>query len=613
MCTPRTATAARFYLKLLLLGSCLALCNVPGVTAQQSDPFATAGEQVRERTNGELASITPGTLDRLHAPLLRSDLQLLGAQSCAAASCHGGPQPGVAQKQVSRGSEYQLWLENDPHARSWQTISSQQSVEMMQRLKIMQGNAIVDQAGFDNCLACHNTTKRFDEPRSHVQRSEGVGCSGCHGPEQLWARSHYQWGFDALGAADIGFVANGDLLARARTCASCHVGDQDRDMNHDLIAAGHPPLRYEFATYHAWQPKHWRDAETADRTAYEAQLWLAGQIAAADAALSLLQARSGQRHSASQWPELAAYDCSSCHHSLGLNNARRTPAQETQLAIAPLSQWNFVGLQWLIEDRIQRGAGTADDTRVLGTLSRVREEMETAAIPDAIRVHAAVVEARRAIDAWSRSQSGLSERNGFRSDRLGRIAARAAGKTQSFDTWESTAQLYLALVAARESWPGGWSGQLYPLSEQLRRGLRFPELVNSPSFAISQPQSQTATRAQARQLALNIASYLGPITFDNRPLPEDDDFSPHQLRLELESSFREAAQQWQAERQQRRDPAVIAEDARDVPQADRPDSLPPPRQPGVDRQPSGERPERPPVPRITPEELQRRLQELERN
>ena len=30
-------------------------------------------------------------------------------------------------------------------------------------------------------------------------------------------------------------------------------------MNHDMIAAGHPALHYEFATYHECQPKHWRE------------------------------------------------------------------------------------------------------------------------------------------------------------------------------------------------------------------------------------------------------------------------------------------------------------------------------------------------------------------
>lgn len=587
----------------LLFSLCL-LAASPAA-AQITDPFAASGELPAPAANPLL---TAGTLDRLHGALLRADLSLLGAQSCAAASCHGGPRPGTANTRADRGSEYPLWLENDPHARSWQTISSPQSVEMMRKANIMQGNAIIDQAGFDNCLACHNTTKRFDEPRSHVQRSEGVGCGGCHGPEQLWARSHYQRGFDPLASAGSGFVPNGDLLARARMCASCHVGDQDRDMNHDLIAAGHPPLRFELATYHAWQPKHWRDAEAADRTFYEAQLWLAGQIAAADAALSLLQTRTGRRHTTSPWPEFSAYDCSSCHHALALDNARSAPQADAAIAVAPLSQWNIAGLQWVIEDFVDRGVATEEDLRLLGTLGRVREEMESAAIPDPQRTHAAAVEARRAIDAWVRGPGSSMQRR-FRSDSLGRIAARASGKSASFNTWESAAQLYLALVAARESWPGGWSGPLQPISEQLRRGLRYPEMVNTPAFALSGPPGPTATRAQARQLSLQIAMHLGPITLDGTPLPGEDDPAPHALQSELESALQEAAAQWQQQRRQRGERPT-------VPPADAPPAGPKADQPGDARpqQPRAtEPPERPRAPRITPEELRRRLQELERN
>ncbi len=117
--------------------------------------FAVPADAQTEWVPSRLSSgpfIELQTLDRLHSPLLRNDLQLQGAQSCAAASCHGGPHPGVAQAWNSRGSEYPLWLENDPHARSWRTICSDESVAMMQRLGIMQGNQIVDQQGFDNCL-----------------------------------------------------------------------------------------------------------------------------------------------------------------------------------------------------------------------------------------------------------------------------------------------------------------------------------------------------------------------------------------------------------------------------------------------------------------------------
>ncbi len=520
-------------------------------------PIATANAQGLSLSSphGAYSSlVNPGTLDRLHSPILRSDLQLLGAQSCAAASCHGGPHPGVAQPWVSRGSEYPLWFENDPHALSWKTISSDESVAMMRRLKIMRGDEIVDKKGFDNCLACHNTTKRFNEPRSSVERTEGVGCSGCHGPEQLWNGTHYQYGFDPLGSTEIGFVANGNLLTRARTCAACHVGDQDRDMNHDIIAAGHPALRYELATFHAWEPKHWRDAEADDRTYYEAQLWLAGQIAAADASLSLLQARATKQHTASEWPELSAYDCSSCHHVLGLKDARRTPNTQSKTALAPVSTWNTAGLLWLVRYRQEQGQATNEDMRLDAALEAVRAVMESGPRPDAAQTVAAVGEARLAIAAWVDGVAGESERSQFRSDRLGQVVASAASQTRSFETWESAVQLYLATVAARESWPGGWSGPLFDQAEMLRRGLAYPELTSSPEYALRERKGPPATRAQVRQQTIAIARWLGPINLDGNLMPTEGERSPEQMDRDLENLLQQLKP-----REKKADPKKVAQ------------------------------------------------------
>lgn len=546
------------------------------------------------------SSIDGETLDRLHSPILRSDLGLLGAQSCAAASCHGGPHPGIAQPWASRGAEYPLWFENDPHSKSWKTISSDESVAMMRRLNIMDGNKIVDQAGFDNCLACHNTTKRFHEPRSSVERREGVGCSGCHGPEELWNGTHFQYGFDSRGSTDIGFVANEDLLTRARTCAACHVGDKDRDMNHDIIAAGHPALRYEFATFHAWQPKHWRDSEAGDKTYYEAQLWLAGQIAATDASLSLLQARATNSHSISQWPELSAYDCSSCHHSLGLKNARRTPAGETGQAIAPLSMWNIAGLLWVIQYRMEQGEATREDERLAYALEDVRRVMEAGPRPDANEAAAAVQEARMAIAAWVDGAAGQSERAMFRSDRLGRVAASAAGKTRSFDTWESAVQLYLTAVAARESWPGGPSGPMLDTAEKLRRELAYPQQTSSPEFSLREKIGPAATRAEVRRSTLELVGWLGPISLEQETMPAESEPAPEQLQRDLELLLKQIAERWEEERKLLPPPAALPKPGDAVPQPTHPappKPVPPPT----------------PKPTVTPEDFFKLLETLQGN
>ena len=96
-----------------------------------------------------LTVLGSGTLDRLHMPILRQDLKITGAQSCATSNCHAGPRPGVLEPTARRGMEYQIWVENDPHAQSWRTICSDESVDMMKRLGIMADGQIVLFGGWD--------------------------------------------------------------------------------------------------------------------------------------------------------------------------------------------------------------------------------------------------------------------------------------------------------------------------------------------------------------------------------------------------------------------------------------------------------------------------------
>ena len=457
--------------------------------------------------------------------------------------------------------EYQIWLEDDPHALSWRTICGQESVAMMERLGIFRDGQVVDRAGFDNCLACHNSTRRFDEPRrisaNHSLANtgidgfarEGVGCSACHGPSERWIASHVQHGWSASIASQDGFVESGNLYVRARMCASCHVGDKDRDMNHDIIAAGHPPLRYELATFHAWQPKHWRDREADDRMTYEARLWLAGQIAAADASLALLQTRAEKTHHVSQWPELASYNCSSCHHNLALDN-QRYPIDGNRKAVALYSQWDQAGIRWLIQFRIDSGEAIEEDYRLLAALDRMKDAMESSVRPDRSEAATAARAARQALADWFDGAAGSLERQRWRSDRLGQLVASAAGRSSTYRSWESTVQFYLAAVAARESWPGGWHGPLRGTADRLRRGLRYPEMIDVSRFETRglesrRPESQglesqgvesqrggaTVNRFEAMQMGIELAGWLGPVHVE--PIEDQDDAITESMRASL--------------------------------------------------------------------------------
>src|SRR5262249_14971856 len=87
------------------------------------------------------------------------------------------------------------------------------------------------------------------------------------------------------------------------------------EVNHDLIAAGHPRLNFEFATYMRAMPPHWheRDRETGEPAgpAFPARAWSAGQSATVKAALRLLDHRGK-----GPWPEFTEQSCFDCHHEL---------------------------------------------------------------------------------------------------------------------------------------------------------------------------------------------------------------------------------------------------------------------------------------------------------
>jgi hypothetical protein len=113
---------------------------------------------------------------------------------------------------------------------------------------------------------------------------------------------------------------------RARTCVPCHVGGPGHDVDHDLIAAGHPRLNFEYTSHLEAMPKHWTEASSPKQPASidpDVRAWVHGQLIAAQASASLLADRAlgtmvqdpNQRH-ARPWPEFAEYDCGSCHHDL---------------------------------------------------------------------------------------------------------------------------------------------------------------------------------------------------------------------------------------------------------------------------------------------------------
>lgn len=241
--------------------------------------------------------------DPVHAP------KFLGSASCAASACHAAPRAGVRDGSRRRGNEYTLWRQSDPHARALSSLSSDQGERILKALGIEPNR---DDRGFVNCLKCHNL-----EPEPSLQATtwharDHVSCESCHGPAEKWISVHATdgWGDSSTPSGEESQIELGFVPARqmAKKCAECHVGAKDREVNHDLIAAGHPPLRFEFAMDMARLPKHWRSG-----TQTRSQQWLSGQQANALAFLELVESRLGGD---AVIPEFSEYDCRSCHHPI---------------------------------------------------------------------------------------------------------------------------------------------------------------------------------------------------------------------------------------------------------------------------------------------------------
>jgi hypothetical protein len=230
----------------------------------------------------------------------------VGVASCASTACHHANGPAGSWR-----SEYTTWATLDPHAHAYDVLFEPRSKQIVERLgqPAAHKNAL--------CLNCHVGPDALTAPhRPQFSLQDGVGCEACHGAAEKWVSLHYleEWKAktpeekEALGLRD-----TKNLVVRSGLCSTCHVGNGDNDVNHDLIAAGHPRLAFEFSAYQANLPKHWKEKGENARPDFQMRSWNVGRTTSAQTAMNLLAHRAEK---AKPWPEFAEYDCFACHHDL---------------------------------------------------------------------------------------------------------------------------------------------------------------------------------------------------------------------------------------------------------------------------------------------------------
>jgi hypothetical protein len=275
-----------------------------------------------------------------------------GPGSCAASACHGGVQP-VGEAKTRKGiwqNEYFIWASRDPHFGSFNTLQSERSRQMAKILKLKNSPTSEPM-----CLTCHALAPA-EQSKARPFAVEGVSCENCHGPSSGWFQKHFEEKGTTAQSIQNGMKPIDDLVERSEICLSCHLGTKPgQEVDHKMIAAGHPDLFFEVDLFSAKEPRHW--AEPPDWTAppkrtepgpwgdsthdrnYRVRLWAVGQAIQLREALNRL-ARRAERAQApdflakgGQWPEFSELDCFSCHHSVRSNWPQ--PAYEDRTAGLP--------------------------------------------------------------------------------------------------------------------------------------------------------------------------------------------------------------------------------------------------------------------------------------
>jgi hypothetical protein len=401
-----------------------------GVTAALTAGLVAFSGRDRER------QARPDTPRQPEAPREEgAGLRRLGAASCAAAACHNANGP-----RGSRGSEYTTWIAHDPHSRAYTVLTEPRSYAIVKNYRRSRPapEARPDQEAL--CLNCHVqpglATLNLDE---RFSAADGVSCEACHGPAEKWLARHHRDEWRRLGPAErqaLGMADTRDVLARAEGCVGCHVGRGDAQVNHELIEAGHPRLRFEYAAYLARYPRHWLLAD--DRRRYpdfDARAWEVGQLASAAAALELLRERAGRP--GGPWPEFAEHTCASCHHELEEPGARRErSAAERRRATPPWGTWYYPMLPALAR------AGGGDKPEAFPALQDLHMLMVRRR-PDEKLAGNAAGRSAASLRRWAAERRRAAPDPG----RLEKLLAALAGEDDAAANWESAAQLYLGLSA----------------------------------------------------------------------------------------------------------------------------------------------------------------------
>jgi hypothetical protein len=166
------------------------------------------------------------------------------------------------------------------------------------------------------CLACHALDVPSGDRARTFDLTDGVSCESCHGAASNWLGPHTTKGWTHQQSVEAGMYDNRDLIRRSEKCLTCHLGTQEQFVDHEMIAAGHPDLYFELASFSAVMPRHWKEPLPPDGQADDEAIEIRGLAVGQAVQLREQLRRVARNAQSSSWPEYSELDCFACHHSL---------------------------------------------------------------------------------------------------------------------------------------------------------------------------------------------------------------------------------------------------------------------------------------------------------
>lgn len=288
-----------------------------------------------------------------------------GVLACSNGGCHNNPAtPNQKDILLCNYDEVRIWSQEDKHKDATKVLKSARGLQMAKLLGIKG-----DIAKEPSCISCHGVIvedKKFIHEES-FDLNEGVSCGSCHGHYSEWVDLHSTFlqrkKWRALSRKvkeeQFGMRDLWDAQKRATLCAQCHIGNalEGKVVTHAMYAAGHPPLpSIELATFSDAMPRHWKylaekpanvqkllEYDPAKSGLERAELVVVSALVSFRETMKLLAAQAEEGAAAKDpdrnWPELAQFDCSACHHELKSNSWRQKRGYAGKPGRPPMREW----------------------------------------------------------------------------------------------------------------------------------------------------------------------------------------------------------------------------------------------------------------------------------